>query len=57
MNTLLEFLYSVKAVEYLIAIGFIAVFVVYWQILNARGRSEEPRQSREEEETRLDRAA
>ena len=57
MNTLLEFLYSVKAVEYLIAIGFVAAFVVYWQILNAGTEAEGLDRGQHEQPAREDKAA
>ncbi|MDO8672948.1 MAG: hypothetical protein Q7O66_16185 [Dehalococcoidia bacterium] len=42
MDTLLEFLYSVKSVEYLIAIGFIVTFLLYWRLWTAAKPAEPP---------------
>lgn len=36
MNTLFDFITHVKGVEYLLAIMFIAVFIIFWETLNPR---------------------
>ena len=38
MQNLQEFMLSTKATEYLIAIGFMLVFIVFWRLLNAPRR-------------------
>jgi len=36
MNTLFDFMTHIKSVEYLLAIGFIALFILLWEALSAR---------------------
>lgn len=36
MDTLLEFITLTKGVEYLIAIGFLIAFIVFWQLVYGR---------------------
>lgn len=38
MDTLLEFITFTKGIEYLIAIGFLIVFIVFWQLVFGRGK-------------------
>jgi len=38
MDTLLGFITFTKGVEYLIAIGFLIAFIVYWQLMYGRGK-------------------
>ncbi len=56
MYTLQEFLMSVKAIEYLIAIGFIAIFIVFWQVLSRQATSDEAA-SHQEIDSSQDKAA
>jgi hypothetical protein len=48
MDTLLKFLNLVKGVEYLIAIGFILAFIIFWRLLR-RGRRDTGRESTNKE--------
>ena len=38
MDTLLEFITFTKGMEYLIAIGFLIAFIVFWQLVYGRGK-------------------
>ncbi len=38
MDTLLEVMTFTKGVEYLIAIGFLLAFIVFWQLVYGRGK-------------------
>jgi len=38
MNTMLEFITLTKGVEYLIAIGVLIAFIVFWQLVYGRGK-------------------
>ena len=38
MDTLLEFITFTKGIEYLIAIGFLVAFIVFWQLVYGRGK-------------------
>lgn len=38
MDRLLEFITFTKGVEYLIAIGFLIAFIVFWQLVYGRGK-------------------
>jgi hypothetical protein len=48
MDTLLKFLNLVKSVEYLIAIGFILAFLIFWRLLR-RGHRDTGRESANKE--------
>ena len=39
MQTLLEFLNPVKQMEYLIAIGFLVAFIIFWRLLTRAHRA------------------
>ena len=38
MDSLLEFITFTKGIEYLIAIGFLIAFIVFWQLVFGRGK-------------------
>ena len=38
MDTLLEFITFTKGIEYLIAVGFLIAFIVFWQLVFGRGK-------------------
>ncbi|MBA7641642.1 hypothetical protein ES703_49327 [subsurface metagenome] len=38
MDSLLEFITFTKGMEYLIAIGFLIAFIVFWQLVYGRGK-------------------
>jgi hypothetical protein len=38
MNTMLELVTFTKGIEYLIAIGFLIAFIVFWQLVYGRGK-------------------
>ena len=38
MDTLLEYMTFTKGVEYLIGIGFLLAFIVFWQLVYGRGK-------------------
>jgi hypothetical protein len=48
MHTLFDFITHVKSVEYLIAIGFIAAYLIYWEVLKPRPFSTMVKEGRED---------
>ena len=38
MNTMLELVTFTKGIEYLIAIGFLIAFIVFWQLVYGKGK-------------------
>lgn len=48
MNTLYDFLTHVKGVEYLLAVTFIAVYLLYWEVLKPKPFSTLARSGKEE---------
>jgi len=38
MNTMLELATFTKGIEYLIAIGFLIAFIVFWQLVYGKGK-------------------
>lgn len=48
MNTLYDFLTHVKGVEYVLAVAFIAVYLLYWEVLKPKPFSTLARSGKEE---------
>jgi hypothetical protein len=48
MNTLYDFLTHVKGVEYVLAVAFIAVYLIYWEVLKPKPFSTLARSGKEE---------
>lgn len=48
MNTLYDFLTHVKGIEYVLAVAFIAVYLIYWEVLKPKPFSTLARSGKEE---------